>query len=61
MLKGFDLKRPEGALSQGLKSREMQPFFHFQFFTFDYTSPVAAGGSTPQFDIKRQFEVDLTD
>ena len=39
----------------------MQPFFHFQFFTFDYTSPVAAGGSTPHFDIKRQYEVELND
>ena len=39
----------------------MQPFFHFQFYTFEYTSPVAAGGSNPQFDIKRQFEVELND
>jgi hypothetical protein len=39
----------------------MQPFFHFQFYTFEYTSPVAAGGANPQFDIKRQFETELTD
>jgi hypothetical protein len=45
----------------GQAQREMQAFFHFQFYTFEYTSPVAAGGSNPQFDIKRQFEVELND
>jgi hypothetical protein len=59
VLRGFDMKRPQGA--GGHQQREMQPFFHFQFYTFEYTSPVAAGANNPQFDIKRQFEVELND
>lgn len=38
----------------------MQPFFYFSFFTFEYTSPVLTG-SSPNFDIRKQFEVELTD
>jgi hypothetical protein len=29
VLRAFDLKRPAGALGQGMLQREMQPFFHF--------------------------------
>jgi hypothetical protein len=38
----------------------MQPFFFYQFYTFEYTSP-AMVGSSPNFDIRKQFEVEFND
>ena len=39
----------------------MQPFFYFQFFTFDdYTSPIMSG-SSPHFDVRKQFEIESSE
>ena len=38
----------------------MQPFFYFQFFTFEYQSPTLTG-SNPIFDLKKQFEVEVNE
>jgi len=55
------LKRSDQITAHAIKSKEMQPFFHFQFYTFDgYMSPVMTG-SSPHFDVRKQYEVELTD
>lgn len=54
-----ELKRPDQA-SAALRSREMQPFFFYQFYTFEYTSPVLVGNS-PDFDMRKQYQVEYTD
>ena len=36
------------------------PFFHFDFFTFEYTSP-SLTGPQPFFDIKKQFECEVNE
>ena len=51
-----DLKRPD----QGLQRREMQPFFFYQFYTFEYTSP-SMQGSSPTFDIRKQFQIEYNE
>ena len=39
----------------------MQPFFHFQFYTFEgYMSP-SMTGSSPFFDVRKQYEVEVNE
>lgn len=55
------MKRPEQTNIHAVKSKEMQPFFHFQFYTFEgYYSPVMTG-SNPHFDVRKQYEVEWTE
>ena len=56
VLKCMNLKRP----SQAYSNKQMQPFFYFQFFTFEYQSPTLTG-SNPIFDLKKQFEVEMNE
>ena len=42
----------------GYSSKDMLPFFYYQFYTFDYTSPVARGPN-PSFDVTKQFEIEV--
>lgn len=58
----FDLKRPDGTSvnTRGMIARDMHPFFVMQFYTFEYMSPISQG-SSPHFDIRKQFEVELND
>jgi hypothetical protein len=44
---GKNLQRPEDLNNK----KEMMPFFHFQFYTYEYTSPVSRG-SNPIYDIR---------
>lgn len=37
----------------------MQPFFSFDFFTFEYRSPTA-NGDNPSFSVTKRYEVDYT-
>ena len=53
VLKAIDLKRPEQPNIHAIKTSEMQPFFYFQFYTFEgYYSPVMTG-SSPFFEIRK--------
>eukprot|EP00347_Sterkiella_histriomuscorum_P001912 403370193 len=54
--KCYDLKRPDNSYS----SKQMQPFYYFSFFTFEYTSPIL-DGQNPQFDIKKTFEIEINE
>ena len=56
VMKCFELKRTDATY----RHKEMQPFFSFQFFTFDFQSPVL-NGNNPFFDVKKQFEVELNE
>lgn len=61
VLKCLDLKRPDQGVSSAFRTKEMQPFYFFQFYTFDeYVSPVMQG-SNPNFDIRKQFECEQTE
>ncbi len=53
---GKNLQRPEDINNK----KEMMPFFHFQFYTYEYTSPVSRG-SNPIYDIRQQYEVAVDD
>jgi hypothetical protein len=41
-------------------SKEMMPYFFYQFYTFEYTSQIMRGNN-PNFDVRKQYEVELTD
>lgn len=58
ILKCFDLRRPGDSSYSG--GKEILPFFHFNFFTFEYTSP-SLTGPQPYFDIKKQFECEVNE
>jgi hypothetical protein len=53
---GKNLQRPEDINNK----KEMMPFFHYQFYTYEYTSPVSRG-SNPIYDIRQQYEVAVDD
>ena len=38
----------------------MQPFFYYQFYTYEYTSPIV-NGSNVVFDVSKQFEVEINE
>jgi hypothetical protein len=38
----------------------MEPFFYYQFYNFEYSSP-SLNGSSPIFDIKKQYEVEVNE
>ncbi|CDW86689.1 protein fantom [Stylonychia lemnae] len=56
IVKCFDLRRP----GQQYNSKQMMPFFHYTFFTFQYISPVLQGNS-PIFEIQKTYEFELND
>lgn len=57
----LNLKRPQQTAVTAFRMKEMQPFFYFQFYTFEgYLSPVMTGAS-PNYDVRKQYEVEVTD
>ena len=47
-----NLVRPDDANNK----KEMMPFYHYTFYTSEYTSPISRG-SNPRFDIRQQYEL----
>mmetsp|Transcript_35322 Transcript_35322/g.34350 ORF Transcript_35322/g.34350 Transcript_35322/m.34350 type:complete len:293 (-) Transcript_35322:159-1037(-) len=56
VLKCFNLSRQD----QTYSSKDMQPFYFYQFYTYEYTSPVVQG-SNVQFDVTKQYEVEVNE
>mmetsp|Transcript_30428 Transcript_30428/g.22575 ORF Transcript_30428/g.22575 Transcript_30428/m.22575 type:complete len:112 (+) Transcript_30428:191-526(+) len=48
VMKCFNLTRPD----QTYSSKDMQPFYYYQFYTYEYTSPIGHG-STFSFDVTK--------
>ena len=53
--KCFSLRR----LDQSFNPNKMQPFFSFDFYTFEYRSPILHGDS-PDIDVVQRYEVENT-
>jgi len=54
VVRASELRRSD----QTYQSKDMQPFFHYAFYTFDHTSAVVAGPN-PFFDERKQYEVEM--
>ena len=51
------LERGDARSSKSSKPQPMEPFFSFDFYTFEYRSPTAKGAD-PTFEVTKRYEIE---